>query len=115
MPTPIRSVALAIAAALLLGACLPDAQSQPAAQPATQPDPPSAQTLACSGPADTVCGPNAYCRVTTPGAGGVCTPRPQMCPMIYQPVCGEDGKTYANSCHAGRAGVNAVHPGACGK
>jgi hypothetical protein len=36
-----------------------------------------------------------------------------MCPMIYQPVCGADGKTYPNSCHATRAGASIAHTGAC--
>ena len=36
-----------------------------------------------------------------------------MCPMIYQPVCGVDGKTYPNQCHATRAGAKVSHAGAC--
>jgi hypothetical protein len=36
-----------------------------------------------------------------------------MCPMIYQPVCGADGKTYPNQCHATRAGVKISHTGSC--
>ncbi|HEY3815044.1 MAG TPA: Kazal-type serine protease inhibitor domain-containing protein [Caulobacteraceae bacterium] len=36
-----------------------------------------------------------------------------MCPMIYQPVCGADGKTYPNQCHATRAGAKVSHTGAC--
>jgi hypothetical protein len=111
MPTPIRSAALALAAVLVLGACRTAAEPKPA----TQPDPPPAQSLACAGPADSACGPNAYCRIPAPGAAGVCTPRPQMCPMIYLPVCGADGKTYPNACHAERAGVSPAHSGQCGK
>ena len=44
-----------------------------------------------------------------PSTGGSQT----MCPMIYQPVCGADGKTYPNQCHATRAGAKVSHTGAC--
>jgi hypothetical protein len=38
-----------------------------------------------------------------------------MCPMIYSPVCGVNGKTYPNACHAARDGENIDHEGACRK
>jgi hypothetical protein len=109
MPTPIRSAVLAAAFAL----CACGTPAEPTPQP--QADPPAGAGRSCNGSSDLTCGAGSYCRVTAPGAGGVCTKRPQMCPMIYQPVCGEDGKTYPNTCHAGRVGVNVVHGGACGK
>lgn len=36
-----------------------------------------------------------------------------LCPMIFMPVCGEDQKTYPNSCQATCAGVKVNSPGEC--
>jgi len=46
---------------------------------------------------------------------GECTARPDLCPLIFKPVCGCNGKTYSNSCFAAMAGVNVKAEGACTK
>ena len=40
-------------------------------------------------------------------------PLPEICPQLVDQVCGIDGRTYANRCFAGEAGVMVEHTGRC--
>jgi hypothetical protein len=73
----------------------------------------------CDGPLHLRCAEGQYCNSIRAGVCpgprqfGVCAAEAQICPDIFQPVCGCDGQTYPNACHAAAAGVAVAHTGAC--
>lgn len=67
----------------------------------------------CTNDAD--CGFGRAC-VSAPGEcgnEGTCTRTPELCPAVYDPVCGCDGNTYSNTCFALAEGVSWSHAGEC--
>ena len=61
-----------------------------------------------------MCGADEYC-LFEPCAveTGVCVLRPEICPDVWDPVCGCDNRTYSNACAAAANGMSVAHRGAC--
>ncbi|MGQ9589601.1 MAG: Kazal-type serine protease inhibitor domain-containing protein [Planctomycetota bacterium] len=74
----------------------------------------------CGGIMGKACGKGETCDFPAGSCGaadmqGACVPMPEVCPDVYEPVCGCDGITYSNDCERLRAGVSKDHEGPCGK
>lgn len=73
----------------------------------------------CGGSAGDTCGEDEYCayvereRCGETGQTSICEPRPTMCSLVYDPVCGCDGNTYDNWCQAAVEGWGYESHGEC--
>jgi hypothetical protein len=75
---------------------------------------------ACGGKDAITCNSALWCQkaegqCTVADAPGKCDKAPSFCMRVSRPVCGCNGKTYANDCERQRVKVQLDHVGACKK
>ena len=61
------------------------------------------------------CAQDEYCSKPAEACNGSgeCSPRPTLCPDVWDPVCACDGTTYSNECYAALAGWSVDYSGQC--
>jgi hypothetical protein len=61
------------------------------------------------------CAYGQYCEKDAGDCSGTgeCVPPPELCPLVWDPVCSCDASTYTNACYAAQAGVNVASQGEC--
>jgi len=71
----------------------------------------------CGGAAGSSCPSGTFCDGLPGHCGAVdegnCVPVPELCPDVFEPLCGCDGVTYGNDCERRSAGARLAHFGAC--
>ena len=73
---------------------------------------------ACGGPTGITCNSALWCQkaegqCAAADAAGKCDKAPSFCMRVSRPVCGCNGKTYANDCERQRVKVQLDYVGAC--